>query len=230
MSNESLQGARHAHRRGRRPHVLTSLSACAILAAAGGVFVATNGGGTGSSAGEKTGVMEAANVQAAASSPMTIPPNANGPVGRNPFMPLVFPPAAPKASAAPSPIPSPTPSPTSAPTPVVIVMPTPTTNPSPTATVTVTPSPTGLPTAGQAITLTLVSVDATNATVNATVTIGKTTTPYDNLKPGQVFGTYFKLVSILSSDPASPPVMYGADFQYGDQFAQLAVGDSSQFG
>jgi hypothetical protein len=97
-------------------------------------------------------------------------------------------------------------------------------------TVTATPSPTGLPTAGQTITLTLVAVDSNAGTADVTVKQGSTTTPYNGLKPGQVFGTYFKLVSILSSDPAQPPVSYGADFEYGDQFVQLSTGEWSQFG
>jgi len=159
-------------------------------------------------------------------------------VGRNPFQPALVPPtppasptakAAAKASVAPTP--SSTPSPliviptlTLAPTPTVTV----TANPSPTVTVTATPTPTSLPTAGNAITLTLVRADATN-TIDVTVTNGATTTPYNGITPGQVFGTYFKLVSILADTSGATPV-YGADFEYGDQFLQLAKGQSAQLG
>lgn len=166
--------------------------------------------------------------------PMTIPAAYSGAVWRDPFKPLLTPPPPTKAAVAASKTPAPSPS--YSPTPIVIVVPqltattSPTTTaPSPTVTVTATPSPTGLPTAGQAISLTLVSVDANAVTANVTVTIGSTNSPYNGIKPGQVFGKYFKLVSILSSDPSSPPVLYGADFEYGDQFVQLTVGDSSQF-
>jgi hypothetical protein len=76
----------------------------------------------------------------------------------------------------------------------------------------------------------LVNVDPNTSTVDVTVKQGATTTPYNGLKPGQTFGKYFKVVSILSSDPSTPPVYYGADFQYGDQFVQLAKGEWSQFG
>jgi hypothetical protein len=150
------------------------------------------------------------------------------PPGHNPFKPLAVepPPPAPSTSARSSATPSPSPSPSP-----TIVIPAPTkASPTPTVTVTATPSPTSLPTAGQSITLTLVSVDSTAGTADVTVKQGTTTTPYNGLKPGQVFGTYFKLVSILSSDPSTPPVTYGADFEYGDQFVQLATGEWSQFG
>jgi len=43
-----------------------------------------------------------------------------------------------------------------------------------------------------------------------------------------VFGQYFKLVSILSTDPSDPPVVGGAAFEYGDQFVQLAQGEFAQ--
>ena len=160
-----------------------------------------------------------------------VPAVYQAPPANNPFKPLVQPPpptAAITNPAAPSVSPTPTvvtPSPT-----VVTPTPTPTkASPTPTVTVTATPSPTSLPTAGQSITLTLVSVDSTAGTADVTVKQGTTTTPYNGLKPGQVFGTYFKLVSILSSDPSTPPVTYGADFEYGDQFVQLATGEWSQF-
>jgi hypothetical protein len=158
-------------------------------------------------------------------------------VGRNPFQPALVPPTPPasptaKASAAKATVaPTPTPSPliviptlTLAPTPTVTV----TANPSPTVTVTATPTPTSLPTAGNAITLTLVRADATN-TIDVTVTNGSTTTPYNGITPGQIFGTYFKLVSILADTSGATPV-YGADFEYGDQFLQLAKGQSAQLG
>ena len=57
---------------------------------------------------------------------------------------------------------------------------------------------------------------------------GTTSTPYTGVKTGKTFGTYFKLVSLVSSDPANPPVVGSADFQYGDQFVQLAQGESAQ--
>src|SRR5665213_722095 len=143
-------------------------------------------------------------------------------VGRNPFQPALVPPTPPasptakastKASVAPAP--------TSTPSPLIVI-------PSPTVTVTATPSPTSLPTAGNAITLTLVRADATN-TIDVTVTNGATTTPYNGITPGQIFGTYFKLVSILADTSGATPV-YGADFEYGDQFLQLAKGQSAQLG
>jgi len=96
-----------------------------------------------------------------------------------------------------------------------------------TSTATPTATPTGLPTAGQAITLTLDAVDLAAGTVDVTVVNGSTTTQYTGLEAGKVFGTYFKVVSILSSDPASPPVVGKAGFQYGDQFVQLAQGESA---
>jgi hypothetical protein len=163
-------------------------------------------------------------------------------VGRDPFQPALTPPpaatasssaaaasaAAASASKAAAASPSPTliviPTLTLSPTPTVTV----TASPSPTATVTVTPSPTGLPTAGNSITLTLVRADNTG-TVDVTVTNGATTTPYNGVAPGQVFGTYFKLVSILS-DTSTSPTTYGADFEYGDQFVQLAKSQSATLG
>jgi hypothetical protein len=168
-----------------------------------------------------------------------VPAAYTGAVGRNPFQPALVPPTPPaspsakaastKASVAPTPTPTPTPlivipTLTLAPTPTVTV----TANPSPTVTVTATPTPTSLPTAGNAITLTLVRADATN-TIDVTVTNGATTTPYNGITPGQIFGTYFKLVSILADTSGATPV-YGADFEYGDQFVQLAKGQSAQLG
>jgi len=168
--------------------------------------------------------------------PATVPPTytAVAPFGHDPFKPLVV---------APVDVPtvarslSPSLSPTQTPTPIVIVLqptptptPTPTTSPTASVTVTATPSPTGLPTAGAAITLTVDKVDVANGTVDATVVQGSTSTPYTALKPGQVFGQYFKLVSVLSSDPSSPPVVGSADFEYGDQFVELGDGETAQLG
>lgn len=162
-----------------------------------------------------------------------VPAAYTAPNGRNPFSPLVTPTPTPTPSGSATPPASSSATPSTTPTPT-FVFPTTTatgrTSPTPTVTVTATPSPTGLPTAGQSITLTLVSVDSTKGTADVTVTQGATTTPFNGVKPGQVFGTYFKLVSILSSDPANPPVTYGAAFEYGDQFVQLATGQGSQFG
>ena len=224
-----------------RKKQLLALGAVAALAvvAAVGYFVFIRGGSSSSNtpvrsattqqhAGEKSSSPSALPSQ----TPAAVPAAYNAPAGHNPFKPLVVDTTAAAgggASASSSASPSATPSvivvPTQTPTP------TPTqASPSPTVTVTATPSPTGLPTAGQSITLTLVSVDSTAGTVDVTVKQGSTTTPYNGIKPGQVFGTYFKLVSILSSDPASPPVVYGADFEYGDQFVQLGTGEWSQFG
>jgi hypothetical protein len=169
---------------------------------------------------------------------LAVPAAYTAAVGRNPFQPALVPPNPPASSTAKAttkasvaPTPTPTPSPliviptlTLAPTPTVTV----TANPSPTVTVTATPSPTSLPTAPNAITLTLVRADATN-TIDVTVTNGATTTPYNGITPGQVFGTYFKLVSILADTSGATPV-YGADFEYGDQFLQLAEGQSAQLG
>jgi hypothetical protein len=81
-----------------------------------------------------------------------------------------------------------------------------------------------LPTGNQ--TLVLTAVDG--ATGVATVTVNGTT--YQP-KSGKVFAKYFKLVSILSgTDPTTNAPTYGADFEYGDQFVQLAVGQSATFG
>src|SRR5450755_4375401 len=156
-------------------------------------------------------------------------------VGRNPFQPALTPPPVAATTAAASKAAAPTPTPTPSPLiviPTLTLQPSPTVtvtaSPSPTATVTVTPSPTGLPTAGNSITLSLVRADNTG-TVAVTVTNGATTTPYNGIAPGQVFGTYFKLVSILS-DTSTSPISYGADFEYGDQFVQLANHQSATLG
>jgi hypothetical protein len=182
-------------------------------------------------------VVASAPASASPSAVQAVPAAYTAAVGRNPFQPALTPPAAPAAAAttaaatkAPTPTPTPTqpliviPTLTLAPSPTVTV----TASPSPTATVTVTPSPTGLPTAGNSITLDLVRADNTG-TVDVTVTNGATTTPYNNIAPGQVFGTYFKLVSILA-DSSTTPTTYGADFEYGDQFVQLAKGQSATLG
>ena len=172
-----------------------------------------------------------------------IPAAYAGAIGRNPFQPATTPPATPAASSgagaasasgagasgAASKSASPTPTPTVIVIPTLSLPPTSTPTPTPTVTVTATPTPTGLPTAGQPITLTLTRVD-NSGTVDVSVAKGGTTTPYLNVAPGQIFGTYFKLVSLVSSDPANPPVQYGADFEYGDQFLQLVQGESAQLG
>jgi hypothetical protein len=181
-------------------------------------------------------VQTSAVASASPSAVQAVPAAYTAAVGRNPFQPALTPPpvaatASSSAAASKSPTPTPTPSPliviptlTLSPAPTVTV----TASPSPTATVTVTPSPTGLPTAGNSITLTLVRADNTG-TVDVTVTNGATTTPYNGIAPGQVFGTYFKLVSILS-DTSTTPTTYGADFEYGDQFVQLANHQSATLG
>jgi hypothetical protein len=155
-------------------------------------------------------------------------------VGRNPFQPAFVPPtpaASPIAKASTKAVaatPTPTPSPLIVIPTITLAAPTASASPAPTVTVTATPSPTSLPTAPNAITLTLVRADATN-TIDVTVTNGATTTPYNGVTPGAVFGTYFKLVSILADTSGATPV-YGADFEYGDQFLQLAKGQSAQLG
>ncbi len=155
-------------------------------------------------------------------------------VGRNPFQPALVPPTPPasptakattKATVAATPTPSPL---IVIPTLTLAPGPTASASPAPTVTVTATPTPTSLPTAPNAISLTLVRADATN-TIDVTVTNGSTTTPYNGIHPGQIFGTYFKLVSILADTSGATPV-YGADFEYGDQFLQLANGQSAQLG
>ena len=200
-----------------------------------------SGGSKSSNSGATPPHTHTATAPVASASPTAIqaaPAAFAGTVGRNPFQPAFVPPTPPasptakssaKAAAAATPTPSASPlivipTLTLAPTPTVTV----TANPSPTVTVTATPSPTSLPTSGSAITLTLVRADATN-TIDVTVTNGATTTPYNGITPGQVFGTYFKLVSILADTSGTTPV-YGADFEYGDTFLQLAKGQSAQLG
>jgi hypothetical protein len=185
-------------------------------------------------------VTASAVASASPSAVQAVPAAYTAAVGRNPFQPALTPsvaaPAATTAAAAAAkttaPAPTPTPSPTLIVIPTLTLAPSPTVtvtaSPSPTATVTVTPSPTGLPTAGNSITLALVRADSTG-TVDVTVTNGTTVTPYNNVAPGQVFGTYFKLVSILA-DSSTTPTTYGADFEYGDQFVQLAKGQSATLG
>jgi hypothetical protein len=166
-----------------------------------------------------------------------VPAAYTGGVGRNPFQPALVPPtpaASPTGSAAKAgksvaATPTPTPSPLIViPTLTLAPGPTASASPAPTVTVTATPTPTALPTAPNAISLTLVRADATN-TIDVTVTNGSSTTPYNGIHPGQIFGTYFKLVSILADNSGTTPV-YGADFEYGDQFLQLANGQSAQLG
>jgi hypothetical protein len=155
--------------------------------------------------------------------------------GRNPFSPLVTPPAASGTAsgatgggatatgAAATNAASPSAS-SSVALPTGIVLPSISAFPTPTVTVTASPTPTALPVGNQ--TLVLTAVDG--ATGVATVTVNGTT--YQP-KSGKVFGKYFKLVSILSgTDPTTNAPTYGADFEYGDQFVQLAVGQSATFG
>lgn len=157
----------------------------------------------------------------------TIPAAYTAPVGHNPFKPLVVPPtqaASSSSSASPSASTSRTPTPT--PTVIVFPSPTPTKAPSPTPTVTVTatPSPTGLPTSPTTQTLVLVDVDFANGKASVTVN-GTAYQPKD----GQVFATYFKLVSVIQgTDPSTGATTLGADFEYGDQFVQLAKGETAQ--
>lgn len=222
----------------RRQKIVALIGAAVLVVAALAYFVFLKGGGsTNTNAPIARGQAKPAASGSAAGTPAAgatvVPAVYNGPAGRNPFKPLATPPPA-SSSASPSPSASKSATPSASPTVIVIPTtspsPTPTkATPTPTVTVTATPSPTALPTAGQSITLTLVSVDSTAGTADVTVKQGTTTTPYNGLKPGQIFGTYFKLVSILSSDPSTPPVTYGADFEYGDQFVQLATGEWSQF-
>ena len=175
---------------------------------------------------------------------VVVPAAYPAPAGRNPFKPLVTAPeqvtgqsggttTASTGASLSQPSPSPTPVQsvivvTSMPTLSPTSTPTVSTSPTPTVTVTATPSPTGLPTAGVAITLTLNAVDLTAGTADVTVVNGTTSTPYTAIKTGTVFGTYFKLVSLVSSDPSVGTVVGSADFQYGDQFVQLAQGESAQ--
>jgi hypothetical protein len=226
----------------RRQAMIALIGAGVVALAAIAYFAFFKGGGSSDSnapiARGQAKTAAGAGVAASPTSgaPTVIPAAYNGPAGRNPFKPLATPPAG-QGSGSPSPSASATASPSPSASATVIVIPTlsptptPTkASPTPTVTVTATPSPTALPTAGQSITLTLVSVDSTAGTADVTVKQGATTTPFNDIKPGQIFGTYFKLVSILSSDPSTPPVTYGADFEYGDQFVQLATGEWSQFG
>jgi len=232
---QSVEGRSDARRR----QMLAIVASVVIAAVAVVGYVVISGRG-GSSAASSPAVVSHSTTRSAAPSlsnsatPIAIPAVYASQVARNPFKPLVVAPVA-LASALSST--SSTPTPTQSPTPIVIVLqpsptptPTQTQAPTPSVTVTANPSPTGLPTAGQAITLTLDAVDLTAGTVNVTVSQGSTSKQYTGVKPGTVFGTYFKLVSVLSSDPNNPPVVGGADFEYGDQFVQLAQGEWAQFG
>lgn len=222
-----------------RQLIVAGLVVAIVAIAAVGYFVFVRGGSSKSGSAlppiphRSHSAAAASGAPSATATPGALPAVYQGPPANNPFRPLVVPPTTQPPVAPASGSSSATGSPSASPTVVIPTLTptaTPKSSPTPTVTVTATPSPTGLPTAGQTITLTLVAVDSNAGTADVTVKQGSTTTPYNGLKPGQVFGTYFKLVSILSSDPASPPVTYGADFQYGDQFVQLSTGEWSQFG
>ena len=95
----------------------------------------------------------------------------------------------------------------------------------PSATPSATPKPSSTPLPSNVDeTLVLTSVNYAANTVSVTVD-GKAYQP----KNGQVFAQYFKLVSILSNTGATDPMNDGASFEYGDQFIQLTVGQSSHF-
>ncbi|ABK53082.1 hypothetical protein Acel_1310 [Acidothermus cellulolyticus 11B] len=201
----------------RRRQLLLVAALAVVVAAALVVYLLRMGSGGSSSStalGQPpTNLSPSARVTPAATpSALAVPANYNGPVGHNPFKPLVVPP--PPTSAAPSPSPSPTPS---------LVLPT------AVPTVTVFPTPTGLPTAGKLLKLTLIAVNPNTPSVTVAITdvASNTTQTISGIRPGQIFDTYFKLVSVLSSDPSQPPVQYGADFEYGDQFIQLGVGETA---
>jgi hypothetical protein len=220
----------------------------AVFALAAMLCLMFLGGGKSTAGSPILGANAAAKSSAAPQNPLgvyAIPAQYAGGLGHDPFKPLVV--AAtggtggggtsggPGSTASPgglSSTPPSTPTPTPTPTPTVIVLPTLTPNPTPTptatATVTVTPSPTGLPTSSTPQTLALVSVDTAADTVTVNVTANGVTTPY-TAHNGTVFGTYFKVVSILT-DSTTTPATHGADFQYGDQFVQLATGQSAQLG
>src|SRR5450432_1794409 len=239
MSESSLETTGSAQRNQRL--ALVAVGGVAVIGVIVYLLLFSGGSSSKTPTAANAPVASAASSPVASASPSTaqaVPAAFTAAVGRDPFQPALTPPPPPavavapaagaaKASASPTPTPTPTVS--------VIVIPTltlaPTGSPSPTPTVTVTatPSPTGLPTTATPLTLKVVRVDG-SGTADVTVTSGTTTTPYSGVLPGQVFGTYFKLVSIVSSDPAAPPVTYGADFQYGDQFVQLAQGQSAQLG
>jgi hypothetical protein len=210
-----------------------------VLALAAALLLMLLGGGNSSAAGSILAANAAAKSSASASpsglGPYVIPSQYAGTIGHDPFRPVVvakIPVASGSSGAATT---STSTSSSASPTKAPVVTLTPTPSPTvviptatPTATVTVTPSPTGLPTSSTSQTLTLVSVDTAANTVNVTVLANGATTPY-TVQNGKVFGTYFKLVSILTDSTTSPP-SYGADFQYGDQFIQLNMGQSAQLG
>jgi cell division septation protein DedD len=212
-----------------------------VLALAAALVLMLLGGGNSSAAGSVIAANAAAKSKSASASPSglgayVIPSQYAGNVGHDPFKPVVVAKvpvasgssggaATTSTSSSPSPTKTPVVTLTPTPTPTVII-PTPTATP--TATVTVTPSPTGLPTSSTSQTLTLLSVDTAANTINVTVAANGQTTPY-TVQNGKVFGTYFKLVSILTDGTTTPP-SYGADFQYGDQFLQLNMGQSATLG
>jgi hypothetical protein len=217
-----------------------------VLALAAALCLMLLGGGNSSAAGSILAANAAAKSSASASpsglGAYVIPSQYAGTIGHDPFKPVVVAKTSAagggssgasgsttststSSSSSPTKAPVVTLTPTPSPT---VILPTVTPTATPTATVTVTPSPTGLPTSSTSQTLTLVSVNSAANTVNVTVLANGTTTPY-TVQNGKVFGTYFKLVSILTDSTTSPP-SYGADFQYGDQFIQLNMGQSAQLG
>jgi hypothetical protein len=183
----------------QRKLIVTVVTGLVGIVAVLTVFLLTAGGSP--AAGSASSTLNAALTGVASSSPqspVTVPAAYTAPLGRNPFSPLVTP--APAGGAAAS----------ASSSPVVVV-----------------PSPTGLTTAATSENLTLNSVDAAQNTVNVTVTTTGKPAIY-TVQNGKEFGTYFKLVSILT-DPSSGKGV-GADFQYGDRFVQLLVTQSAQLG
>jgi hypothetical protein len=227
----------------QKKQLLVAGTVVGVLALAAALLVMLLGGGNSSAAGSILAANAAAKSSASASpsglGPYVIPSQYAGNIGHDPFRPVVVaktsapgavssgPGGTTSTSSSSSPTKTPVVTLTPTPTPTVII-PTVTPTATPTATVTVTPSPTGLPTSSTSQTLTLLSVDTAANTANVTILANGQTTPY-TVQNGKVFGTYFKLVSILTDSTTTPPG-HGADFQYGDQFLQLNVGQSAQLG
>jgi len=215
---------------------LVAVVGVAVLGVIAYLLFFSGGGANSSNTGAVPRHTPTAGSSASPTAVQAVPAAYTAAVGRNPFQPALVPPtlaasstAKATAKATTAATPTPTPSPLIViPTLTLAPGPTASASPAPTVTVTATPTPTSLPTAPNAISLTLVRADATN-TIDVTVTNGSTTTPYNGIHPGQIFGTYFKLVSILADNSGTTPV-YGADFEYGDQFLQLANGQSAQLG
>jgi hypothetical protein len=237
--------------------VLGGVGGAVIVAAV--LFLLFSGGGSSTSGANAPLVRGSARATApgspvASTSTVVVPAAYNGPAGRNPFSPLVTAPGGgaggtgssspsasvvvPAGTVTPTPTPTPTPtfvfptgvpfpSATSTPTATVTVTATPSpsksASPTPSPSASVTPTPTPTPSGPE--TLILTAVDTAGGDVTVTVN-GTTYTP----TTGTVFAQYFKLVSILSgTDPSTGQPTSGADFEYGDQFVQLAVGQSATF-